>query len=83
MPILFLLQSDDELIARDAGLGLFDAIGSTDKTAVRAATHTIAVLPFANMSPDPAQEYFSDGISEELLNLLARIPDLRVAARTS
>ena len=35
------------------------------------------------MSPDPDQEYFSDGISEELLNLLARIPDLRVAARTS
>ena len=35
------------------------------------------------MSPDKDQEYFSDGISEELLNLLARIPDLRVAARTS
>ena len=46
-------------------------------------THSIAVLPFANMSPDASQEYFSDGISEELLNLLARIPELRVAARTS
>ena len=57
--------------------------GTSDKAAVRAATHTIAVLPFVNMSPDPDQEYFSDGISEELLNLLARIPDLRVAARTS
>ncbi|MFO7589150.1 MAG: hypothetical protein R6X22_13975 [Gemmatimonadota bacterium] len=44
---------------------------------------SIAVLPFADMSPDGDQEYFSDGISEELLNLLAKIPDLRVASRTS
>jgi len=41
------------------------------------------VLPFVNMSSDPEQEYFSDGISEELLNLLARVPELRVTARTS
>jgi len=44
---------------------------------------SIAVLPFVNMSSDPEQEFFSDGLSEELLNLLAKIPDLRVAARTS
>jgi len=44
---------------------------------------SIAVLPFANMSNDPDQEYFSDGISEELLNVLSHIPGLRVAARTS
>jgi TolB-like protein/Tfp pilus assembly protein PilF len=44
---------------------------------------SIAVLPFADMSPNADQGYFSDGISEELLNLLARIPDLHVAARTS
>ncbi|HSM05580.1 MAG TPA: tetratricopeptide repeat protein [Longimicrobiales bacterium] len=44
---------------------------------------SIAVLPFVNLSSDPEQEFFSDGISEELLNLLAQIPDLRVAARTS
>ncbi len=44
---------------------------------------SIAVLPFADMSPDKHQEYFSDGISEELLNLLAKIPEMRVAARTS
>ena len=44
---------------------------------------SIAVLPFANMSSDKEQEYFSDGISEELLNLLAKVPKLRVIARTS
>ncbi|MCH8203062.1 MAG: hypothetical protein IH996_08145 [Proteobacteria bacterium] len=44
---------------------------------------SIAVLPFVNMSADPDQEYFSDGISEELLNVLAKVPGLRVAARTS
>ncbi len=44
---------------------------------------SIAVLPFVNISADPEQEYFADGISEELLNLLAKIPQMRVAARTS
>lgn len=44
---------------------------------------SIAVLPFVNLSSDPEQEFFSDGISEELLNVLAQFPDLRVAARTS
>jgi TolB-like protein len=44
---------------------------------------SIAVLPFENTSGDPSKEYFSDGISEELLNQLANAPDLRVAARTS
>jgi TolB-like protein/tetratricopeptide (TPR) repeat protein len=45
--------------------------------------HSIAVLPFVNMSGDKEQEYFSDGLSEELLNDLARIDELQVAARTS
>ena len=44
---------------------------------------SIAVLPFVNMSNDPEQEYFSDGLSEELLNVLAGIEQLKVAARTS
>ncbi len=44
---------------------------------------SIAVLPFVNMSSDPEQEYFSNGISEELLNLLTRIPQLRVISRSS
>jgi len=44
---------------------------------------SIAVLPFVNMSDDQGNEYFSDGLSEELLNLLAKIPQLHVAGRTS
>ena len=44
---------------------------------------SIAVLPFVNMSSDPEQEFFSDGISEEILNALTYIPNLKVAARTS
>lgn len=44
---------------------------------------SIAVLPFVNMSGDPDNEYFSDGISEEILNLLTRLPQLKVASRTS
>jgi eukaryotic-like serine/threonine-protein kinase len=44
---------------------------------------SIAVLPFANMSDNPDNEYFSDGITEEILNALSRIPALKVAARTS
>jgi adenylate cyclase len=44
---------------------------------------TIAVLPFVNLSSDPEQEYFVDGLSEELLNNLTQIPDLRVTSRTS
>ena len=44
---------------------------------------SIAVLPFVNMSSDPEQEYFADGIAEEMLNLLARIRQLRVISRSS
>jgi len=44
---------------------------------------SIAVLPFVNMSDDKENEFFGDGLAEELLNLLAKVPELRVAARTS
>ena len=47
------------------------------------ALTSIAVLPFVDMSPNKDQEYFTDGISEELLNLLAKIQDFKVAGRTS
>jgi TolB-like protein len=52
-------------------------------TAFNPPAHSIAVLPFANMSGDAKQDYFSDGLSEELLNSLAAIRDLQVVARTS
>jgi TolB-like protein len=45
--------------------------------------NSIAVLPFVNMSSDAEQEYFSDGVTEELLNALAQVKELRVAGRTS
>ncbi len=44
---------------------------------------TIAVMPFLNMSDDPKKEYFSDGMTEEILNALAKVPKLEVTARTS
>jgi adenylate cyclase len=56
-----------------------------DKTILQKNTNekSIAVLPFVNMSNDPEQEYFSDGISEEIINSLVQLPYLRVAGRTS
>jgi len=48
-----------------------------------AAAKSIAVLPFANMSAEPDQEYFSDGLAEEIISLLTHIPGLKVIARTS
>jgi len=51
--------------------------------AVTSGEKSIAVLPFVNMSDDPANEYFSDGIAEELLNVLVKVKGLRVASRTS
>jgi TolB-like protein/lipoprotein NlpI len=59
------------------------SVASSAEAPGQAAEKSIAVLPFVNMSSDKEQEYFSDGISEELLNLLAKIPELRVIGRTS
>lgn len=62
------------------------AIGSTQQTAVPArasAEKSVAVLPFVNMSADPENEFFADGISEELLNVLVKVDDIGVASRTS
>ena len=54
------------------------------KTTTKIITEkSIAVLPFINMSNDPEQEYFSDGMAEEILNSLAHLKDLKVAGRTS
>jgi TolB-like protein/Tfp pilus assembly protein PilF len=51
--------------------------------AAAAGEKSIAVLPLANTSGDPANEYFSDGLSEELISVLARIPDLKIIGRNS
>ena len=56
---------------------------ATSAAAFSPPPHSIAVLPFVNISGDKEQEYFSDGLTEELLNGLARINELQVAARTS
>ena len=64
-------QTTEQVVARVAA----------DKS--KAAANSIAVLPFVNMSADKDNEYFSDGISEELLNVLVRVNGLDVASRTS
>lgn len=72
---------DRLLPQRAAPASVAAADAETDLANVSAAS--IAVLPFADMSPAGDQEYFSDGIAEEILNVLARLPDLKVAGRTS
>ncbi len=57
--------------------------GSHPHPAAASAEASIAVLPFTNMSADPENEFFADGITEEIINALTQIEDLRVAARTS
>jgi TolB-like protein len=56
---------------------------STPSPAFAIPDKSVAVLPFVNMSSDKEQEYFSDGLSDELIQMLANVPDLRVPGRTS
>lgn len=67
-------------------IGLFSARQTSDDAAppdVAVSSASVAVLPFVNMSNDKDNEYFSDGLTETLLHMLAQVPDLKVAARTS
>jgi TolB-like protein len=81
-------ESTSDVIPASAGIqepsneALDGAEESTTKVD-EASAKSIAVLPFVNMSSDPEQEYFSDGISEEILNSLAKVKELKVAGRTS
>ncbi|MCH7854386.1 MAG: hypothetical protein IIB76_08635 [Proteobacteria bacterium] len=66
------------------GMLVADRYAVDPEPAVAASvTKSIAVLPFVNMSSDPEQEFFSDGITEEILNALASVKELKVAGRTS
>jgi len=74
-------------VAADAKVGAADDSGANNDAGASSGTapdrHSIAVLPFVNMSGDPENEYFSDGLSEELLNALVRMGGLQVTGRTS
>ena len=68
----------ESLVLKQAGVIAARQASLTPATAI-----SLAVLPFANVSDDKAQEYFSDGITDEISGALAKIPDLRVVGRTS
>ncbi len=68
------------------GVGIGGAWWSAEpaeRVAAPVSAASVAVLPFANMSADPDNAYFSDGLTETILHMLAQVPDLQVAARTS
>jgi TolB-like protein/lipoprotein NlpI len=78
--------SADDVTHEPAGQGVASsgiAEQQHEPSSVAYPANSIAVLPFVNMSDDEANEYFSDGISEELLNLLAKVPGLQVTSRSS
>lgn len=70
-----------QIASRDGGAAAATALSEPAPRPQEAAS--IAVLPFVDLSPEGDQQYFSEGVSEELLNTLARAPELRVASRTS
>jgi|ERR1039458_762027 serine/threonine protein kinase len=78
-------QLKDALLAATSGVtaAVSGVLPAQTQSSSAERTPSIAVLPFANMSADRENEYFSDGLAEEILNLLAKIPNLKVIARTS
>jgi TolB-like protein len=77
------LGTADSAATKRADEAASESVAVKSAPAVDGTVSSVAVLPFVNMSPDPDNEYFSDGVSEEILNVLADVKDLRVAARTS
>jgi TolB-like protein len=76
--LLFALENVHDHQSHDSSFGRQPADPASE-----AAIHSVAVLPFANMSPDPEQEYFCEGMAEEVINALGTIEGFRVAARSS
>ena len=79
----WLLSQHGAEVRAEPGSAAQSAAATAPATAFNPPPHSIAVLPFTNMSGDKDQEYFSDGLTEELLNSLSEINGLQVAARTS
>ncbi len=78
------VRNELELVRRDLALGASaPAMAAVPAAPAAKETPSVAVLPFANRSASADDEYFSDGLADELLNVLAKIRGLRVAARTS
>ena len=69
--------------AREVATALRGVLQHPSSSGTRSVAPSIAVLPFANMSADKDQDYFSDGLAEEIIHLLAQVPNLKVIARTS
>ncbi len=76
--LLFALESVHD---HDSGVSFFNGISA--EPSVETPIRSVAVLPFTNMSPDPEQEYFCEGMAEEVINALGTIEGFRVAARSS
>ncbi|GAG55045.1 unnamed protein product [marine sediment metagenome] len=78
----FVVSTGDDVTLAKSAAKLENEQNISEETPLK-ADPSIAVLPFVNMSADPEQEFFSDGISEEILNALAKVKQLKVAGRTS
>jgi TolB-like protein len=83
--LVLLLLADRLVFSRRASeaSAIVAPLAAVAATAASDDRISLAVLPFANMSSDPEQDYFSDGLSEELMNQLAQLEKLRVTGRTS
>jgi TolB-like protein/DNA-binding winged helix-turn-helix (wHTH) protein/Tfp pilus assembly protein PilF len=79
----FILAAWVLLLGLVAAVLYWRVVGKTDGRGRGAGTRSIAVLPFANVSSDPTNEYFSDGLTDELINALSKVEGLQVAARGS